>query len=482
MRGLVVGADWAPRPGYQLGDDERERQFAREGSAVWRHPRWSIAQRPDPVIREDDDVIVRSRACGICGSDVHMYETDDEGYVLLPYRMRFPVAVGHELAGEVVEVGPGVTSLRPGDPVAVETMRYCDRCTACRRGMFNQCVHGEDNGFTLDGGMAEYVLTRERHARPLTAVSERYDEQDTYEIGALCEPTSVAFVGLFVRAGGFLPGDDVAVFGCGPIGLAAIALARCAGAAKILAFDTQAARCRIASALGADAAFDVPELQAAGSRPAAEIRAHTRGAGVAMAIEATGAGAAVFPDIEASLAVGGQVALLGVEARATPVRTVAYQLQAASAHGTMGHLGGFDAVIALHAAGRLDMRPIISARYPLSQGLDAIRLASRREDAKPPRTRRDSAATPDRCHNAGGQAIVDPFRREMRRELGGDVLIGPDARANTLIQRVRREIGATGPDHRPSLAVHRDVTEARRGTCQIEHRSAHAGKHVDVPL
>jgi threonine dehydrogenase-like Zn-dependent dehydrogenase len=382
MRAIVIEADWAPRAKTELTPDELERRSALDGTQVWRHPRWSLGQRPDPAIAAEDHIIVRSRAVGICGSDVHMYETDADGYVLLPYKMRMPLVPGHEVAGEVVETGPAVRSLRPGDPVAVETLEYCDRCAACRRGLFNQCANAHDRGFDLDGGMAEYLLTTERHARPLAGVRERFDEHATYEIGALCEPASVAFVGMFVQAGGFLPGSTVTVFGCGPIGLASIALARCAGAARVIAFDPQPVRCQLARDLGADIAYDTGELETAGTTPASRLLEDTHGAGVDVAVEAAGAGASVLPEIEAALAVAGKLVLLGAEPWAVPTRTFAYQARAASIHGSIGNLGGFDPVIALHAAGRLDLRPMLSARYALDDGITAIRRASQRQDAK----------------------------------------------------------------------------------------------------
>jgi threonine dehydrogenase-like Zn-dependent dehydrogenase len=382
MRAIVIEADWAPRAKTELTPDELERRSALDGTQVWRHPRWSLGQRPDPAIAAEDHIIVRSRAVGICGSDVHMYETDADGYVLLPYKMRMPLVPGHEVAGEVVETGPAVRSLRPGDPVAVETLEYCDRCAACRRGLFNQCANAHDRGFDLDGGMAEYLLTTERHARPLAGVRERFDEQATYEIGALCEPASVAFVGMFVQAGGFLPGSTVTVFGCGPIGLASIALARCAGAARVIAFDPQPVRCQLARDLGADIAYDTGELETAGTTPASRLLEDTRGAGADLVIDASNAGQLVRAQIESALAVGAKVLYLGVTPGSVPMRTMAYQARAASAFGMLGHLGGFDPVIALHAAGRLDLSPIVTARWPLAEAACAIRLAGDRANTK----------------------------------------------------------------------------------------------------
>jgi hypothetical protein len=382
VKGLVIEADWEPRPDYPLAPGELERRRARVGSAVWRNPRWSVADRPDPCVLRDDDVLVRNRACGICGSDVHMYETDDDGYVLLPYRMRFPVAIGHEFAGEVVEVGPGVTRVAPGDPIAVEAMSWCGSCRACLQGLFNHCLNGEDHGFTHDGGSAEYVVARERHCWPLSAILERHGEARAYDIGAVIEPTSVSYNGMFLRAGGFLPGQHVAVFGCGPVGLAAVALARAAGAGRVLAVDTQESRRALARKLGADAALDPLALSGAGSSVGDEVVALTGGAGVSMVVEATGAGGAVMRDVERSLALGGKLVLVGVEQGGVPVRTLEHQMKAGSVYGTLGHLGAFEHTIALHAAGRIDMSAMVTARFALDEGVAAIERAAERHDAK----------------------------------------------------------------------------------------------------
>ncbi|MCW2982664.1 MAG: hypothetical protein JWR63_234, partial [Conexibacter sp.] len=242
MRALVAEATWDPRPGHAVSRDEEDRRRALIGSAVWRHPRWSVGVRPEPDLAAPDAVLVRPRACGLCGSDLHMYESDHEGWVLHPFRMRFPIAIGHEFAGEVVAVGPAVRGLRPGDAVAVEPMVWCGACVACRRGLPDQCLHGEDLGFTQDGGVAELVVVRERQCWSLNALRDAMGESKAYDIGAVVEPTATAYHGIFVQAGGFRPGDAVAVFGCGPIGLASVALARAAGAGRVIAVDGQPAR------------------------------------------------------------------------------------------------------------------------------------------------------------------------------------------------------------------------------------------------
>src|SRR4029079_16699908 len=161
----------------------------------------------------------------------HMLETDQDDYLLLPYHLKAPVVIGHEFAGRVVAVGSGVTEISEGELVAVEEIQWCGDCRECRGGYWNQCRNIEDLGFTLDGGFAEYVKVDSRFAWSLDGVLARYgDEETTLEVGALTEPTSVAYEGMFTRAGGFKPGGSVVVFGGGPLGLASVALAPAAGA------------------------------------------------------------------------------------------------------------------------------------------------------------------------------------------------------------------------------------------------------------
>src|SRR5579859_1719353 len=119
MRGLQLQAEWTPRAGYALSEFERRTGKAVTGASVWRHPKAQLADVPEPVLGPKD-VRLRPRACGVCGSDVHFYETDREGYMLYPGLTKFPVIIGHEFSGEIVEVGKEVRDLRAGELVTVE--------------------------------------------------------------------------------------------------------------------------------------------------------------------------------------------------------------------------------------------------------------------------------------------------------------------------------------------------------------------------
>jgi scyllo-inosose 3-dehydrogenase len=380
MKAVVLNAEWAPRPGVTVAPGDAERRWAVNANLVYRNPSASYETVDDPGAPGPDELVLKVGACGICGSDVHMFETDDDGYLLLPYHLRAPVITGHEFAGTVVARGSAVTQFADGELVTVEEIQWCGECVPCRGGYWNQCERIEDLGFTIDGGFAEYVKVKAKYCWSLNAVLERYgDEQTALEVGSMSEPTSVAYEGMFTRAGGFLPGGAVAVFGAGPIGLAAVALAKAAGASQIFCVEPIAQRREVATRLGATDAVDplaveVPEL----------IADRTAGAGVAMAVEATGNFPAVMRTIELSLGIGGKISIVGMDARPATLNFIDHQLKAASLYGTVGHSGSWDFpnVIRLMAAGRIDMHEAITRRYPLQELVGAVEETMQRKDGK----------------------------------------------------------------------------------------------------
>ncbi len=384
MKGLVLTAEWDPRPGYQVNEFERTTGKAVTGSSVWRRPRLSLETLAEPAVGAKE-VLIKPRACGVCGSDVHFYETDEQGYMLYPGLTKFPVIIGHEFAGEVVEVGREVRDLRTGDMVTCEEMIWCGECIPCRNGYPNQCERLEEIGFTIHGAQAEVITVGAKFCWKINALADRYgDAERAYEAGALCEPTSVAYNAMFTRAEGFRPGGYVTVFGTGPIGFAAIALARAAGAGKIIAFEVSPLRQDLARRVGADEVFDPVALERQGTAPRAVIRELTGGEGAAMHVETAGAPARTIPEMEASLAIGGKIVMIGRAAERAPVYLEHFQTHAAQIYGAQGHsgYGNFPSVIRLMAAGRVDLTPIITSRFPLAQGVEAVQRATRRQDGK----------------------------------------------------------------------------------------------------
>ena len=384
MKGLVLTAEWDPRPDYTVTEWERTTGKAVTGSSVWRSPRLSVESIAEPKLGPGD-VLMKPRACGVCGSDVHFFETDQQGYMLYPGLTRFPVVIGHEFSGEIVEVGAGVTELKPGDMVTAEEMIWCGECTPCRNGYPNQCLRLEEIGFTINGAQAEYLAIGAKYCWKINALVERYGTKEkAFEAGALCEPTSVAYNAMFTRAEGFKPGGHVVVFGTGPIGFAAIALSRAAGAAKIIAFEVSKMRHELARKVGADVVLDPVALERQGTKPRHAIMELTDGEGAAMLVEAAGAPPRTIPEMEAAMAVGGKIVMIGRASERAPVYLEHFQTHAAQIYGAQGHsgYGNFPNVIRLMAAGRIDLTPIITSRFPLDQGVEAVRKATHREDGK----------------------------------------------------------------------------------------------------
>ena len=204
-----------------------QRQSSLETSAV------CLQDLPIPQIK-DDEVLIRVKAVGICGSDTHVYETDRDGYIIFSGLVKLPCVLGHEFSGVVEKTGELVRELAPGDLVAMESIQWCGSCTPCRSGAPNQCQNIELLGLSTQGALAEFAAVKANYCWKLNGLRDRYSEAEIFEIGALIEPIGCAYNGMFVNGGGLRPGETVAVYGAGPIGLAAIALARLSGASPSL--------------------------------------------------------------------------------------------------------------------------------------------------------------------------------------------------------------------------------------------------------
>lgn len=379
MKGLWLDARFEPRAGYTVSDWEKQTGKVITGSAVWRTPQLAVRDADTPT-PGPTQVVIQVRACGVCGSDVHFYETDADGYILYPGLTRFPTILGHEFAGRIVAIGKEVRDLTVGDLVTAEEMIWCGECVPCRNGYFNHCQRLEEIGFTIPGAFAEYIVVGAKYCWKIDAIAERLgSEERAFEAAALVEPTSVSYTGLFIRAGGFKPGAYIAVYGAGPIGLAAIGLARTAGAAKIVAFEVSPERRALAERMGADKAYDPRVVRAS-----EVILDMTHGEGADMHIEAAGAMTRTVPEMERSLAINGKIVIIGRAAERVPMYLENLQVRRSQVFGTQGHSGDavFPSVIRLMASGRLDLTPIITTRYPLAQAVQAIEQTTHRQDGK----------------------------------------------------------------------------------------------------
>lgn len=379
MRALTLTAEWQPKPGYPLSADEQTTRKAKSGSQIWKSPHIAVGDVPDPTPK-DDEVILEVAAVGICGSDMHMYERADDGYMLYPGLTRFPNILGHEFSGRVVAVGKEVRDLKVGDRVTAEEIQWCGVCTACRRGLFNHCINMEELGFTTPGAMAQYIPVRARYCWKVDEIVERLgDEREAMVMAAMVEPTGVSYHAMFNRLQTWRPGVYVAVFGVGPIGLTAEALALAAGAAQVIVFDTSPSRRDIAKRLGATHVLDPVGIDLN-----ATLRELTYGHGIDFVIEAAGAPQHTLSPLTTGLAVGATITHIGRSERPTPLSLEHYQVYGVQLAGSLGHAGHgtFQSVIRMMASGKLDLRPMVSDRLPLTDALSAFKRLESRQDAK----------------------------------------------------------------------------------------------------
>jgi len=301
-----------------------------------------MVDMPVPEIGPEE-VLVRVRACGICGSDVH--GLDGRTGRRIP-----PLVMGHEAAGEVVATGAAVADLAPGDRVTFDSTVYCGRCFYCTRGEVNLCDRREVLGvspgpYRRHGAFAEYVSVPRR-------IMYRLPDALSYEQAALIEAVSVA-----VHAVNLTPvrlGDTAVVVGTGMIGLLAIQAARLAGCARVIALDPDETRLKLARLVGAGETIN-PKTAAAPE-------------GVAdVAIECVGATDPVRTAI-AAVHKGGAVTLVGnvtpdIDLPLQSVVTRQIRLQ-----GSCASNGEYPACIALMASGAIQVDPLISAVAPLQDG------------------------------------------------------------------------------------------------------------------
>jgi 2-desacetyl-2-hydroxyethyl bacteriochlorophyllide A dehydrogenase len=316
---------------------------------------------PAPQIRDERDAVVAVRATAICGADLFPYHGMTPGF-------EAGTILGHEFAGEVVEVGGAVASLRPGQRVVNTSMTSDGTCPSCRAGRVTQCEGRSLFGYSgvyprLDGGQAELVRVplADRSLRPVPdAVS---DEAAVFLADIL--PTGH---GAVVR-GGVAPGDVVAVVGCGPVGLMAILCARRA-AARVFAIDAVPARRELAARLGAEPLG-----------PAEAPAALPDGADVV--IEAAGAPAAL--DASLRLARGrGIVSVVGAHFEPDyPLDNALMFERELTLRFTIGDpTNDGEMLLGLIASGVLDPTPVITHRLPLAEASEAYRLFDSREATK----------------------------------------------------------------------------------------------------
>jgi threonine 3-dehydrogenase len=317
-----------------------------------------LREVPVPVCGPSE-ALIRVQYAGVCGTDLHIWEWDSWA----SNRLKPPVIVGHEFAGEIAQLGAGADSaglLAVGDLVTAEGHVVCGHCLQCRLGEAHLCRRTRIIGVDRDGAFADYIVMPASNVMKLDGISP--------EIGAIMDPLGNA-VHTVLEAD--VPGSTVLVIGCGPIGCFAIGVARAAGASLVIASDLNSKRLDLARTMGAQvtlnpATDDVP----------ARVRELTSGDGVDLVCEMSGHPSG-HAQAFAAARLGGRVNLLGTPSRTTEVdfaRDVIFK--GLTVYGVTGRkmYRTWHQMQRFLRAGQLNPRPVITHRFPLERIAEAIQV------------------------------------------------------------------------------------------------------------
>ncbi len=320
----------------------------------------SLQEVPTPEIGPTD-VLVRVKACAICGSDVH--GMDGSTGRRIP-----PIVMGHEAAGQIAGIGSSVRGYAVGDRVTFDSTIYCGECFFCRQGLVNLCdnrkVLGVSCGdYRLNGAFAEYVAIPQH-------ILYRIPDAVTDEQAAMVEPLAVALHA--VRRSPVRQNETAVVVGTGMIGLLIIQLLKQAGPGRIIAIDPLQEKLDLARRFGADACF-----ANSGDSPAA-IQKLTRNRGADVAFEAVGLSDSVKTAIS-SLRKGGSLVMVGNLKPTVDLPLQAVVTRQLTLYGTCASAGEYPDCMELIAAGKVDVNSFISAVAPLEEGATWFRRLHDRE-------------------------------------------------------------------------------------------------------
>lgn len=296
------------------------------------------------------DLLVKVRAASICGTDLHIYEWD----TWAQSRVRLPRRLGHELAGEVVEVGEGVTLVQPGDYVSADSHLTCGVCFQCRTGRRHLCANLRILGVDTDGCFSDYALIPESSAWKNHSLPP--------EIACVQDPLGNAVYATLVEP---VSGKAVAVFGCGPVGLFSIGVARASGANPLFAVDVNAYRLGLARRMGATHLLRPQQDDVVG----AIVRA-TGGVGAEVVLEMSGSPRAIEQGFQV-LTKGGRFTAFGIPSEPIPSFDLANQVvfKGVRVLGINGRemFRTWHQMASLLSSGALDPSPVITHRFPLEE-------------------------------------------------------------------------------------------------------------------
>ncbi|RRJ61719.1 NAD(P)-dependent alcohol dehydrogenase [Paenibacillus oralis] len=327
-------------------------------AAIMDEPFSIAVQEVEIPVPKENEALIKVYCIGICGSDVHYYEHGKIGR----YVVREPIVLGHELAGEVVEVGAKVTNVAVGDRVAVEPGVTCGHCDYCKSGRYNLCP---DVAFLatppVDGAWAEYIVMPSDYLFKLP-------DTMSYEEGALLEPLSVGFHALL--RGQAKPFDRLLITGLGPIGLLAGQAAKLFGVSEIYGTDVVPLRRQMALDLGFTAALDP-----AGEDVRERLAELTGGEGITLIVESSGNAKAMADTIKL-VRRGGKIVFVGLPAvDAVPMDMGQLIDGEIDAYGVFRYANTYKPAIQALQHSSANMEKIITHRYALDDIKEAVETA-----------------------------------------------------------------------------------------------------------
>jgi threonine 3-dehydrogenase len=300
------------------------------------------------------EVLIAVRHAGVCGTDLHIADWDPWAQG----RIKPPIVIGHEFAGEIEALGEGVTGLRKGQLVTAEGHIVCGHCLQCRTGNSHICKNTRIIGVDRDGAFAEYIVMPTTNVLTLSGIPT--------EVGAIMDPMGNAFHTVLTAE---IPGSTVFVVGCGPIGCFAIGIARAAGATKVIASDVNPKRLALAEKMGAHVV-----INAAKDDVVKTVIAETGGEGADVVCEMSGVPSALHQAF-AAVRMGGRVQLLGIPKGDVPVDFANEIIfKGITIYGVIGRkmYETWHQMRRFLTGGQFDPRPVITHRFPLAKIDDAL--------------------------------------------------------------------------------------------------------------
>jgi threonine 3-dehydrogenase len=316
-------------------------------------PGLTVTTVPKPV-PGPADVLIAVRHAGVCGTDLHIADWDPWAQG----RIKPPLVVGHEFAGEIVAVGDDVTELNVGQLVTAEGHIVCGHCPQCRTGNSHICKNTRIIGVDRNGAFAEYIVMPATNVLTLDGIPT--------EVGAIMDPMGNAFHTVLTAE---IPGSFVFVVGCGPIGCFAVGIARAAGAAKVIASDVNPRRLALAARMGAHVT-----INAATDDVVKTVLAETGGEGADVVCEMSGVPSALHQAF-ATVRMGGRVQLLGIPKGDVPIDFANEIIfKGITIYGVIGRkmYETWHQMRRFLTGGPFDPRPVITHKFPLAKIDDAL--------------------------------------------------------------------------------------------------------------